>query len=99
MRGGIPAVSRVIDPAHLQITLPAGYLGSSLIGAALIACVSPPLAMLTPGIRHERIQSRQLRPRLFPRPHLVLGAQVVGSLRDICHRHWPPPRKYSSYAD
>lgn len=24
----------------LQITLPAGYLGSSLIGAALIACVS-----------------------------------------------------------
>lgn len=29
MRGGVP-----------WITLPAGYLGSSLIGAALIACVS-----------------------------------------------------------
>lgn len=51
MRGGVPAVSQVCANAldmtcqltgvsHVQITLPAGYLGSSFIGAVLIACVS-----------------------------------------------------------
>ena len=51
MRGGVPAVSlgdggstrsllQLVSAlnARSQITLPAGYLGSSLIGAALIAC-------------------------------------------------------------
>lgn len=45
MRGGIPAVSDLALPDPLssrQITLPAGYLGSSFIGACLIACVSQP---------------------------------------------------------
>ncbi len=49
MRGGVPAVSgyeleRLTGadvPYAVQLTLPAGYLGSSFIGAALIACVSP----------------------------------------------------------
>lgn len=44
MRGGIPAVSSysVLEKALancLKITLPAGYLGSSFIGACLVACV------------------------------------------------------------
>jgi hypothetical protein len=56
MRGGVPAVCHVnshrydtapqhsclmvVEGCHYQLTLPAGYLGSSAIGAALIACVS-----------------------------------------------------------
>lgn len=45
MRGGIPAVSsysaseKKILANCLKITLPAGYLGSSFIGACLVACV------------------------------------------------------------
>lgn len=45
MRGGIPAVSsnsaseKKILADCLKITLPAGYLGSSFIGACLVACV------------------------------------------------------------
>lgn len=44
MRGGIPAVSsysaseKKILANCLKITLPAGYLGSSFIGACLVAC-------------------------------------------------------------
>jgi hypothetical protein len=45
MRGGVPIVSYLFlreTLADRQITLPAGYMGSGLIGAALISCVSFP---------------------------------------------------------
>jgi hypothetical protein len=44
MRGGIPIVSPTATVTSIvtdnQITLPAGYLGSGMIGAGLITCVS-----------------------------------------------------------
>jgi hypothetical protein len=85
MRGGVPFV-----------TLPAGYLGSSAIGACCIAAVSeievradcsatfsPPLAH-TAGLRHKRVQSRVYSAvRLLP-SHSFLGPQEL----DCVVHHW-----------
>jgi hypothetical protein len=64
-----------------QVTLPAGYLGSSLIGACLVACVcqlpalrkAAKLKLTRKGVRHQCVQSRRPRSGLFHAPHPVLG--------------------------
>lgn len=95
MRGGIAAVrrcsphSRLADP-HRQITLPAGYLGSSLIGASLVTCVSRSCSLcdgpgtrrrfVLVGLRHRRIESRKPRPSCLLGTHRVVGKGQLGRM-------------------
>ena len=83
---------------EMQVTLPAGYLGSSLIGACLVACVSRVVSAMAvlliqltgAGLRYERFQSRRLHTGLLYVAHPVLGEKVMGRLLHLCARGWHP---------